>query len=179
MTIKIPETRITDFDMKEDLEEAVENNPDVVFENEELSEKFNKVEFGTLLEVTKKITNKLVITGFKPVTEELLEGAFTKDDKKHSAKVYHAMRSILPDNYDEREKDEKVIRLAKGVNKSRLRERERETSEGYVEKLIKEVISILCDDVVKSVKNQTTEKYERKLISLLQEIKKLRRENDE
>ena len=112
--------------MKEDLEEAIKNNPDVSFANKELLDKFNKVEFGTLLEVTKKISNKMIISDFKIVTEELISDALSKDDKKWSAKVYHGMRSILPDTYTEKEKDDKVLELARGVNKIKKEEEQKE-----------------------------------------------------
>lgn len=70
---------MTDFYFKEDLEEAMENNPDVKFKDDELKGEFEKIKFGTLLEVEKEISSAIIILSFKEVTEELLQSAFNEE----------------------------------------------------------------------------------------------------
>ena len=78
LTNSIEKATITDFDFKEDIEEAMENNPDIKFKKDELKDEFEKIKFGTLLEVKKEIGSSISILSFKEVTEELLQSAFNK-----------------------------------------------------------------------------------------------------
>lgn len=69
-------TFITDFELQEDLMEAIKNNKDIIFDDLNIKNQIEKTEVGTLLEVEKKIGSSTTIISVKEVNEELLSSAF-------------------------------------------------------------------------------------------------------
>jgi hypothetical protein len=66
---------IVDFELKEDLLNAIKNNPDIIL-NKGLDKQIDKVPFGTLLEIEKEIGSNITILSIKEVNEKLLASAF-------------------------------------------------------------------------------------------------------
>ncbi|MFZ3077305.1 MAG: hypothetical protein WA139_02520 [Candidatus Aenigmatarchaeota archaeon] len=69
-------TFITDFELQEDLMEAIKNNKDIIFDDLNIKKQIEKIQVGTLLEVEKKIGSSTTILSVKEVNEELLSSAF-------------------------------------------------------------------------------------------------------
>ena len=69
-------TNIIEFEMKEDLEDSIQNNPDIKINNQSVETSIQNAPFGTLLEVEKTIGSNIVITSVKEVNDTLLTSAF-------------------------------------------------------------------------------------------------------
>ncbi|MBU3958140.1 MAG: hypothetical protein KKB25_03630 [Nanoarchaeota archaeon] len=69
-------TFITDFELQEDLMDAIKNNKDIIFDDLNVKKQIEEKDIGTLLEVEKKIGSSTTIISVKEVNEELLSSAF-------------------------------------------------------------------------------------------------------
>ena len=69
-------TNLMEFEMKEDLQDSIKNNPDIEINDPAVEVNIQKAPFGTLLEVEKTIGSNIVITSVKEVNDDLLTSAF-------------------------------------------------------------------------------------------------------
>lgn len=67
---------ITDFELKEDLVDSYNYNPDIHFDDLNVQKKVESLPIGTLLEVQKKIGSPITILSVKEVNEKTLSSAF-------------------------------------------------------------------------------------------------------
>jgi len=70
------EAIIIDFELKEDLVDSYNSNPDIKFDDLSVKKDIEVQPMGTLLEVEKKIGSSITILSIKEVNEEMLSVAF-------------------------------------------------------------------------------------------------------
>ncbi|MFA4887939.1 MAG: hypothetical protein WC595_07045 [Candidatus Nanoarchaeia archaeon] len=65
-------TKISDFELVEDLQDFIKSNPDVIFDDLGVKETINEFKEGTLVKVDKEIGSSIKIVSVEEVTEELI-----------------------------------------------------------------------------------------------------------